>query len=365
MARYTTTIARATSTADLHDLDFVSNYDSTGGGRYFGNLSYRDGQLRYGDYQPLPHTLSASFDARRTEMSLSNVVLQVGESKATLNATLQNYDQPHITAKYSVQLSTAEAARILKNPSVPAGIVAINGTADYTDVAGKPALQTLALDGTVQSGELAVRQPGMRTEIRNLSAAYHLRDGNAEVRDVRAAVLGGLLTADATVRDLGGKAEGHATAAIRGASLTNLQTLGSASSRKTVVIAGRISAQSVADWTGNMNDLVARLDALSSQATMAPPQQATNAVPVEAAIHARYRNAGQEITLSKSYVRTAQTSVDLNGRVSRRSALQVNVQANDLHELETVAALFQPRNHRRSRWDCRARPLSPARFADR
>ncbi len=44
--------------------------------------------------------------------------------------------------------------------------------------------------------------------------------------------------------------------------------------------------------------------------------------------------------MDQSYLHTPETSIDLNGTVSKRSALQVRVQANDLHELETVADLF-------------------------
>ena len=36
--------------ADLHDLQLKSSYDKTDGGRYYGDLGYRDGQLKYGSY---------------------------------------------------------------------------------------------------------------------------------------------------------------------------------------------------------------------------------------------------------------------------------------------------------------------------
>src|SRR5581483_8763283 len=56
-------------TADLHDLTFQSSYDSTDGGRYYGNLGYRNGHLQYGTYAPMPHDLQAQFDARRSGMT--------------------------------------------------------------------------------------------------------------------------------------------------------------------------------------------------------------------------------------------------------------------------------------------------------
>ena len=50
----------------------------------------------------------------------------------------------------------------------------------------------------------------------------------------------------------------------------------------------------------------------------------------------------QHCCLSKSYVQTPRASLTLDGTVSQSSALNVRLQANDLHELETVAAIFSP-----------------------
>ena len=66
------------------------------------------------------------------------------------------------------------------------------------------------------------------------------------------------------------------------------------------------------------------------------------AVPLTGSIHARYAAAAKQITLADSYVRTPQTSLTLNGTVSNRSALQVRMQSQNLHELETVADMFRP-----------------------
>ncbi len=62
--------------------------------------------------------------------------------------------------------------------------------------------------------------------------------------------------------------------------------------------------------------------------------------PLNAEIHARYNGKTQQVALDKSYVRLPQTSLEANGTVSTHSALQVNLESNDLHELETVADMF-------------------------
>src|SRR6185436_15281961 len=50
----------------------------------------------------------------------------------------------------------------------------------------------------------------------------------------------------------------------------------------------------------------------------------------------------KQIDMANSFLRTPQTSLTLNGSVSSRSALQLSLQANDLHELETLAAAIRP-----------------------
>src|SRR4029077_10281917 len=49
----------------------------------------------------------------------------------------------------------------------------------------------------------------------------------------------------------------------------------------------------------------------------------------------------QEVSLEHSFLKLPQTSVNLNGTVSRRAAgLEVQFQSNDLREIETVADAF-------------------------
>ncbi len=125
--------------ADLHDLMFRSSYDTTDGGRYYGNLSYHDGHLQYGTYAPVPHDLQAKFDARRNGMTLSDVTLKSGQSQVLLNASLDNFANPKVHAKYVVILALGELRQELKNPSLPAGMVLVDGNADYVSVPNKPA----------------------------------------------------------------------------------------------------------------------------------------------------------------------------------------------------------------------------------
>jgi translocation and assembly module TamB len=58
-------------------------------------------------------------------------------------------------------------------------------------------------------------------------------------------------------------------------------------------------------------------------------------------IHADYSAARQEVALHQSYIKTPKTSINLDGKVSELSQLQIRMHSDDLHEIETVAANFK------------------------
>src|SRR5205085_548502 len=103
--------------ADLHDLQFQSSFN-TGQRSYSGNLSYRDGRLQFGAYNPLPHDLQARFVATPTSFTLERATVNSGPSRFVLNATLTDYASPRLRADYSAVLNTGQFRRILKNPSL-------------------------------------------------------------------------------------------------------------------------------------------------------------------------------------------------------------------------------------------------------
>ena len=329
--------------ADLRELQFQSSYNAAHKGQYFGTLSYRDGHLQYGSYAPVPHNLNAQFNAGRDGMTLSNVKLTSGSSQVLLNASLDNYASPRVHAKYIVILSLAELRNVMHQPNVPRGVVVVNGMADYNSAPGRPALDTTSLQGTVHSRVLQVRTASLRTEIRDLDADYTFADGNVELRGVSAQLLGGSFRANATVRNVMGNQQGHVVANIRGISLADLKALAHAVSLKQVAISGQVNANSEATWNGSFENVLLRADALA-KANVAPTKAGagTGSVPLNAELHARYNGRTQEIALAKSYVQMPQTLLTLDGTVSEHSALQVRLQANDLHQLETVADLFSP-----------------------
>ncbi|HZR32298.1 MAG TPA: translocation/assembly module TamB domain-containing protein [Terriglobales bacterium] len=334
--------------ADLHDLNFQSAFD-VGQSRYSGTMSYRNGHLQVGTFNPLVHNLDARFDVTPTKFTLDRALLTSGVSQVDLMATIEDFSQPRVQARYSAAVDAGEFRRITKNPSLPLGILRLAGSMQYQSEPNRPVLETLKADGDLSSRVLQVVTPSLRIDIRNIGAHYTLDKGNAEVRDIRANLLGGQFNGNMTMLDIAGASRSHLQAVLRGVSLANLKAVMNSPSLQRVAVGGTVNADADARWGKTTADLVATSNAMinasigpASVAAVGPNAGgAAKPMPVNGVIHARYAAPSKQISLSQSYVRTPQTSLSMNGTVSNRSSLLIHLLSNDLHELETVADMFR------------------------
>ncbi|HEY1803522.1 MAG TPA: translocation/assembly module TamB domain-containing protein, partial [Terracidiphilus sp.] len=351
---------------DLSDVQFEATFNSLLT-KYSGTLSYTEGQLNYAGNQAPAHALSIQFDATPTTFHLSPLKVQSGNTQLVLTATLQNYSAPVVQAQYVCVVDGQQLASILGAPSIPAGLVSLSGNAQYQSAVGRTVLQRLVVNGDLSSRRLVAKTAAIRTEISNIAAHYSLANGDATLRDFRAGLLGGEVLAQGTMKSIGGDSHSQFNAVLRGISLANLSTMSAPASRQRVAVAGVLNATANATWGKTFADLVAHADAtvnanLNGQGVQpsspnAPPQQASAQpvpvagavngtpsvapVPIDGALHATYMGKSQELALAGSYFRTPQTTVNLNGTVSKSSSLAIQLQTNDLRELETIADLFR------------------------
>ncbi|MCU1309021.1 MAG: hypothetical protein JWO20_146 [Candidatus Angelobacter sp.] len=326
--------------ADLHDLSFQSSFD-TGERRYSGNLAYHNGVLQFSNFNPLAHDLDAPFDATPTTFLLKNAVLTSGPSKFMLNARLDDYANPRVEANYDAVVDAGEFRRIVKNPTLPVGVIRAVGAMHYRSQPNREMLDSLSLDGNLSSRALRVQMPSFHGTISQIGAHYSLANRNVEVRDMRARVLGGEFTGSLMMRDITGASRSQMHAGVRGVSVAELKTLMPSASLKQITLGGTVSAVADAKWGKTFDDLAAHTDATIQASVGSAANASAKPVPINGVIHADYAAAKKEIALANNYLRTQQTSVTLNGAVSNRTSLQVRVQSNDLHELESVAEIFQ------------------------
>ena len=328
---------KASLDADLHELALRSAFN-TGQKSYSGTLSYRDGHLKYGSYQSIPHDLHANFTATPQQFILSDAVLSVGQSQFVLNATLTDYSNPQLQGEYQATVNAGQFRRVLNNPSIPSGTIRTHGTLQYKSIPGESALQSAKVTGEISSPSLSVRSTSFNGSIRDLSARYSLANGNADLRNMTAKLLGGELTGSVTMKDFSGATHSHLQADLHGVSLADLRPLLNSTALKQTNATGTVNATVSADWGKTLSNLVAHTNA-SLQGQIASAN-ATSPVPVSARINGDYSARTGKITLNNSYLKTPGTSLDLNGTLSTQSRLQIHLQSVDLHQLENMAALF-------------------------
>jgi translocation and assembly module TamB len=327
--------------ADLHNVDFRASFDSALK-KYSGRLSYSDGRLQSGSFKPIPHNLEAEFDATPTTFHLSQAKLSSETSQVVLTATLQNYSHPQLQANYDATLDAAQFRRILENPSVPVGLIRASGSVAYQEAANRSFLDTVVVHGDLTSKQLEVQTPTLRSQIRDIAAHYSLQSGDATLEDFRASLLGGELTSNGKMSNLDGKAHSNFNARLRGIQLADVnRAMKSSAMPKNVALGGVMNGQANATWGKSFDDLVAHADATVQGRVTGTGSGAPKVIPVDSAIHGTYTGKGQELALKESYLRTPQSTLTMNGVVSRRSSLDLKFQSNNLSELETVADLFR------------------------
>jgi translocation and assembly module TamB len=323
--------------ADLQNVDFRASFDSTQQ-KYSGRLSYANGHLQSGTFKPIPHSLEAEFDATPTTFHLSQAKLTSETSQVLLTATLQNYSHPQVQAHYDAVLDGSQFRKILDNPTVPVGLIRASGSVEYQQAANRSFLDTVLVRGDLNSSRLDVQTPQLRSQIRNIAAHYSLENGDATLQDFKASLLGGEVTAAGKMSNIDGNSHSKFNAGIRGIQLAEVnRALKSSAMPKGVMLGGVFNGAADAAWGKTFDDVVAHADATVHGKVSGNAQ----VIPVDSAIHGTYTGSNQALALKQSFLRTPQSTLTMNGEVSRRSSLGLKFQSNNLSELETVADLFR------------------------
>jgi autotransporter translocation and assembly factor TamB len=326
--------------AELRDLHVQSTFDASRS-EYDGNLSYRQGRIRYGAYNPLEHDLRATIGATPSGLTLKSLQIASGTSRITAQARLQNYSNPTVDGSYDALLATGELREFLKNSALPAGEVSLRGKVHYQDQPGQPLMNNLAVEGQLSSPSLAVENPQVRAAVHTLKAEYRLNQGNLELRQMQANILGGHVTAQLSMKNLAGTPVAHVEAKVSGLSFADATN--TLTSKPPVRITGRLDGAARADWRGSMQDLEANADLIIAAATpvATAPGAAASDLPLDGAVHLTYNGPSGVITLRQSSLHTPHTTVNLNGSVGKNSSLAIQATANDLSEIDRLLLAFR------------------------
>lgn len=305
--------------------------------RYEGTVSYTSGDIHYAQYSPLGHSLNLVFDASPDRFNLKSALLKVGSSAIALHAALTDYSHPTADGDYQIQIHTQDFAAMSPGVS-PAGDVVVSGKLHYQPIEGRPLLRNISVDGELASKALTAVASGSRVELRNLQGTYQLADGNLELKNFDLESFGGNIAANASIKHLDATPDSQIRATLRGMSLTAIQRALRTGPLGGAVLTGTLGGSAEASWKGNLSNLRAHSD-LSVQATARGKSTAAeNGVLVNGAIHASYVGAHQTVELRDTILRIPSATLTAQGTISEQSNLQIQVAANDLHQLATLAS---------------------------
>lgn len=322
--------------ADVRRLKMQANFEPSTA-EYRGSLSYQTGEIQVSHYEPLAHSLDLHFSAESTEMRLEPLIVRSGNSRISVQATVEDYSHPAVTGSYSAVLATAELARVLKVPIQPAGRIDTTAHFQYQSVPARSLLNSISVTGRLSSPALSLRSREAQGRIAAVRGQYRLEHGNLSANGLEAEAFGGRVTAGLAIRNLSGAAWGNATASIQSVSLAALRAALPSTQWAKIPVEGNINATANAAWRGPAAGLRAHSDA-NVRATFGPFQEPGQSTPLQADLHATYDAPVKSLAIEHSILRTPNSEISLNGTLSDHSNLAITARSGDLHATDQLIA---------------------------
>ena len=345
--------------ANLHDLTARADYDRSLH-IYDGSLAYKNARLRYGSFRPIPHSLKASFRVSPHSILLKRAILSIGLSQFFVSGKLTNFSRPMIDAQYQAAIDSSQFARILRSPSLPTGMVHAVGSLHYQSVPNQPFIDTLATYGEATSYRLGVSTSGIRISSHDLGVHYALEGGSLTLRNFHGDLLGGRVTAHATIKNIGAQQRASVSAALKNISLAKADhAFLRGGTAPPVGVKGTLDATASASWGNTVGSLRAkvkiatagklvRAHSLAMTSADAGSGLLPDAIPVQSVLHATYRRQGNILRIHKSYLQMPHTRLAISGAVGKQSNLAIHLTTGDLRELSALATFFGAGNRGRS-----------------
>ncbi len=177
--------------------------------------------------------------------------------------------------------------------------------------------------------------------MRKLQGKYELAGGNLTVSDLALETMDGRITGHAEIKHLDTTPQSRIQAALQSISLRAVQKSLRAQEGGAVV-SGILGGTAEASWKGNIDNLRASSDLTIRGRASSKEKNKGNGVPVDGVVHSIYDGAHQAIELRNTNLRIPSATLSAQGTISTRSSLQINLAANDLHQLAALASSFGP-----------------------
>jgi translocation and assembly module TamB len=309
--------------------------------RYDGTLSYNSGQVRYGQYSPLSHSLNIKFSASPDRFGLESALLSIGSSRIALHAAISSYANPVADGDYVISVHTQDLGQ-LSPGTAPKGDVLLRGTLHYQQMGSEPLLRTVSVHGELASEVLTAVASGSKLELRNLQGQYQFAGGRLQVKNGSTEALGGVITAAVDIKNLDATPDFRVHVGLRNVSLRALQQILRRQELNAASVSGRLNGNAEVAWKGSIANLRAQSDLTLQAYASSRSNPSGSEVPVDGAIHVSYDGLRQAVAFHQTSLRIPSATLNAQGEISNRSNLQVHLAASDLHQLAALAVSFGP-----------------------
>src|SRR5256714_6782251 len=243
--------------ADLENFYAQADFDP-GTNMYTGLLGYQQGFIAAKDMNTFEHATQVNFAANSEGIILNRVALNSGTSRILAHAQLTDYQHPRIVGEYEGAIATAQLARILKNPQLPAGDVSLDGKFEYHDQSNQSFLLGLRVVGQIGSRALTLHTVQPAATLTSIHGDYEIRDANLIVSRLHASLFDGNLSGTFAVKHLDrAVSPSQLSARLDGVSLAKISDSLPSSTRKNARLIGRLNANLQANWSNSIQQLVA------------------------------------------------------------------------------------------------------------
>jgi translocation and assembly module TamB len=342
----------AAISAEAHDLA-VNLSHALLDQKYDGSLRYDRGLIRMAGYQPLQHTLEATFQATTSAVSVKSLTVESGTSRLTARADLSNFSRPELHGSYEVSLSANQLGAMVSQPVMRMGAVETQGSFSYAADPVRPFLANLQITGKLAGTDFAIVTSSLSAPIRDVTAEYELAQGNAYVRNARFDLLGGQIAGTLIAKNISSDVQVSGDAGIEGLRLLALQQAAALQKSGGPIASGIVNGTAHGEWQRAVGVQVRSDLTIAVQKVLAT----SAAIPVSGTIHANYDGQKDTLSLHDSSLQTARTIVVVNGTLAKSAVLQIGVQANDLGEIDRLATAFRSKFGRSGTAFVAAQPL--------
>jgi translocation and assembly module TamB len=333
---------------DVHDISADMSYSFLRG-RYESSLLLGRVETTFQNYAPFAWMAAAHFSLGKNDVEVPSLKWNSGRSHVEASGRVRDFHQPLIEANYSGTVDLSEAATILRQRELHAGVLELNGKGTWS--AAK----------FVSEGKAALKNFEWRDDQINLREAsvdsdFFITERQLKLTKAQGKLLGGSIAGEADITNWLAPAsqparnpkekkqeEQKGILRLRLKDISANAVAIALSTRQYPLdrlnFAGSANGTLEARWTGS-----ARRAESEFALSLAPPSVLRpGQTPITATARGTYRISSDELELAQLDLATRSSQLHASGKLASSSSLQLSAATTDLNELQPlISALHGP-----------------------